>query len=65
MKKLKVTYVGDGEYQINVELPCEILQSYSKEGIAMALMCTVDNWVNGRMDDINEKKRLFSAKTIR
>lgn len=65
MKKLKVTYVGDEEFQINIELPDEILQAYSKEGIATALMCTVDNWVNERMADLNEEKRLFSAKTIR
>lgn len=45
MKNLKVTYIGDEEYQINVELPVKILQVYSKEGIAMALMCTIDNWV--------------------
>lgn len=64
MKKLKVTYVGDEEYQINVEIPDEILQVYSKEGIAMALMCTVDNWVKERLVDLNEKKRLFSEKTI-
>lgn len=65
MKNLKVTYIGDEEYQINVELPVKILQVYSKEGIAMALMCTIDNWVNERMADLNEEKRLFSAKTIR
>lgn len=55
-KNLKVTYVGDEEYQINVELPDEILHAYSKEGIAIALMCTVDNWVKERMVDLNEKK---------
>lgn len=64
MNKLKAAYISSEEFQINIEIPDKIINEYSKEDIAIGLMCVVDNWVKEELELLEEEKNECNNRNI-
>lgn len=64
MNTLKVAYIGNKEFQINVEIPDKIIKEYSNKVIAVGLMCVVDNWVKEELELLEEEKNECNNRNI-